>query len=468
MRYLIGLDLGTSAVKGSLLGEDGKLEAAAGEPTAYNRGECGAVTFSGEDFYRRVTAVIRRLVSLLPCDGEIVGIGAASASGNTMLIGQDGIPLCEAFSWLDTRVTDEITAVLGETDSEETRDRCGWPGLASFPMAHLSWLRMHEPALLDSASKVCMSTDYVNFRLCGKWGIDPSTATTFYLADQRTASWNADILHKLGIPKEKLPAILPTGALLGHVTPRASKETGLPVGCAVVLGAFDHPTAARGAEITSEGQLLISCGTSWVCLVPLEDRSRIIGLRLLCDPFLSAEGGPWAGMFSLESVSTRVDAFVTRWIDGGNDRIRVFDTLARNAVPGAHGLRIDPMADADRDLSGYGKEDIARALMEGTAWLLAKEVQRMRDSGIPIASAVMVGGPSRSDPWPQIVTDMLGIEVGTVYGVSAGAVGAATLAAVAAGVYASLREAYSVRTPEKIVRHPDPETAAFYRQAFPR
>lgn len=463
MEFFIGLDLGTSASKGCLMSSDGALIAEAKRQTNYQKSDDGSVTFDGESYYSDVVGIIRELSGSVPPKGTVRGICMSSASGNTMLIDAFGKPSVPAISWLDTRMTDECERLFGKIDPEEMREQCGWPYLGIFPIAHLSWIRCHHPEWIANASKICMSADYINFRLTGRWAVDPSTLVSFYLGDQKKGDWNDAMLATFGIRRDQLPQILPTGTILGALTEQAAAETGLPKECKVILGAFDHPTSARGVGITEEGQLLISCGTSWVCFFPLMSRKKIIDLQLLCDPFLSSEGGPWAGMFSLAAVTQKINRYLDRWISRDADAIAEFDRLARTAPPGANGLRIDPALDMDRDLSSYAKADIARALMEGTAAQLVQSVRKTElSTGVRFRSAILVGGPSRSDPWPQIITDMLNIPVNTLYGVSAGAVGAATIAAVGSSCFGSLEEAYRARKPEIIARKPDPSVSAFY------
>lgn len=208
--YLVGLDLGTSAIKGILLSADGAVLSKGNEPMAYNRQDGGRIEFDTADFYGRVARIVRGLVRAVPASGRVAGVGMASASGNTLLIDGDGQPLIPAVSWLDARVTDEIEQVFGSLDSNEVFRLVGWRPNKGFPLAHLAWLRCHEPRLLDDAARVCMTTDYLNFRLTGKWGIDRSTATTFYLQNQIAGGWHAPFLAALGIPESKLPAIHPS------------------------------------------------------------------------------------------------------------------------------------------------------------------------------------------------------------------------------------------------------------------
>jgi len=467
MSYLIGLDIGTSAVKGVLLSAEGAIAARAHRQTQLLYAGDGRVQFDADDLYDRVVGVIRELAAALPERAGIVGLGIASASGNTLLVDEAGEPMLPAFSWLDARAQGEIETVFGTLDAGEVHERVGWPLLDSgFPLAHLAWLRCHEPELLDRAARVCMSTDYILYRLTGVWGIDSSTATTFYLQDQQAAAWHAPYLRKLGIDEGQLPRIARPGTILGQLTARAAEETGLSASTSVVLGAFDHPSAARGAGVLDEGQLLLSCGTSWVGFYPLQDRRRAVGNWLLTDPFLQPAGA-WGGMFSLPAIATSVDRCITSYIEAGPHRYETFSRLAAAAKPGAGGLLLHPEhAAIDGGLEGQAPADIARALMEGTACLLRMKLDAMKAAGIVAHSVTMVGGPSETFPWPQIVADVLGIELTTVNGSCAGAVGSAILAAIGVGLYGDEREALRAMAFPALTRTPDPALRQLYDEQY--
>ena len=432
--YLIGLDLGTSAIKGVLMSADGRVISREKEATEYMKAPGGVVQFDAEGFYQRTARVIRRLISALPDGGTVSGISMASASGNTVLTDKAGNPLYPAISWLDERVPDEMERVFGKLDPAQVHRLVGWPLIPSFPLAHLSWLKVHEPRLLESAAKVCMSTDYLNFRLTGCWGIDPSTATTFYLQDQEQSRWHTPFLHALGLTENQLPPILPSGAVLGGVTEKAAQDTGLKEGTPVILGSFDHPCAARGSGVLREGQMLLSCGTSWVGFYPLRDRNIALKQKMLIDPFLRNER-LWGTMFSLSAVATHVDEYICRYLSDKPNRYAEFDRLASAAPAGAGGLLINPMAmDKSVDTGQHSREEIARAIMEGVAYLLKSRIETMSEAGIQASSLTMVGGPSETYPWPQIVCDVLFMELTVVNGSCAGAAGAAILAGIGAGI----------------------------------
>lgn len=466
MTYLMGLDIGTSAVKGVLLGSEGIVVSREQNETRIQIGREGVIQFDADELYKIVAGVIRKLSSKLPVGTSISGLSISSASGNTLLVDDEGKPMLPAFSWMDTRVKDDIQAVFGELKGDEVHQLVGWPLIPTFPLAHLSWLKRHKPELLKQSSRVCMSTDYILYKLTGEWGIDSSTATTFYLQDQQAVEWHLPYLQKLGIAKEKLPKIYAPATVLGRIQPEAVQETGLSTETTVVLGSFDHPSAARGAGVLDEGQLLLSCGTSWVGFYPLKDRNKAIRQALLTDPFLQPEGA-WGAMFALSAISTSVDNYVRKYISSTADRYEEFSRLAAAAQPGAGGLMINPQSDGDfSSPEGQSKANIARALMEGTAYLLKKKIEELKTAGMPVHSATMVGGPSETFPWPQIVADVLEIELSTVNGSCAGAVGSAIMAGIGLGLYKDEREALERLIFPKTTRKPDMETSRFYNEQY--
>jgi sugar (pentulose or hexulose) kinase len=436
---LIGLDIGTSAIKGVLMSSDGEIVSSARKPTEYLFSEEGHVQFDVDRLYALTVGVIRELAHALPEGHTVAGLSMASASGNTVLLDDRGVP-GPAISWMDQRVTHEIETVFGSLQAEEIHDRMGWPLLNQFPLAHLSWLKCHRPGMLESATRVCMSTDYLNFRLTGNWGIDYSTATTFYLLDQKAGQWHLPYLQQLGIARGKLPQLQPSGTILGKLTTAAASATGLPPGTPVVLGAFDHACAARGSGVLDEGQFLLSTGTSWVGFFPVKDRQKAVRQQMLVDPFLSPDGA-WGAMFSLPAIANHVEKYIYQFVSTAPDPYHAFDRLAGLAPPGANGLLIHPMREPDAALADHdSRADISRAIMEGTAYLLKAQIDKFDRAGLKITSVTMAGGPSESLTWPQVIADMLNLEVSTMSGAHAGARGAAILAGIGVGLYRDERE----------------------------
>jgi xylulokinase len=427
---LLGLDLGTSAIKGVLTNVDGEVLAQAAANTHLLYPSDGRVEVAPEAHYRAVCGVMRELAAAAP--GEVAALAMIGASGNTLLTDEQGRPITSIISWMDRRSASCAPAAISDMRADEVARITGWPCLDSFPLAHLAWLREEDPVHFDAAAHYGMDTDWLLYRLTGLWRMDYSTGTTFHLIDQVKGAYHAPWLKRLGIAQAKLSSLTRPGAAIGPLCAQGARDTGLSARTLAVAGSFDHPAAALAAGVTRPGQLLLSCGTSWVGLLPHAERDIILNAGLLCDPFLSTRGGPWAGMFSVPRIGQTIDWYIAHVIaHDEHDPLGVFNELAALAEPGAEGLEID-LREAPRRVRA-SRANISRAMMEGAACLLREQILDLRAHGLRFDRAVMVGGPSRSPIWPDIVADITGLDI-TIGGRSAGARGAAMLAGIGVGL----------------------------------
>ena len=480
MDLLIGLDVGTSAVKGVLVSADGARLASARRATRILRPAPGRVELEPEEHYRSVCDLLRELGSRSPPGARVRALAMAAASGNALLSDADGRPLTPILSWLDDRSVGRTSELLPGFDPESFHDISGWPYSELFPLAQLGWLRRNEPEAWRRAAHVGMNTDWLLYRLCGRWGLDPSTATTFYLYNQQTGAWHRPYLDLLGITERQLSPLAPSGQALGGLTAQAAGDTGLPRDTLVVLGCFDHPGAARGTGVLEPGDLLLSCGTSWVGLYPLAARQMAVRQKLLVDPFLSPRGGPWAGMFALTAIGVTIEKYLERYLllAGESGKYEIFNAAASRCPAGAGGLRLDLYQDPQdfrkevRDplgahpLGSRPREHLARALMEGAALATRRKLRELTAAGIRARRLVMVGGPAESPVWPRIVAEICGLELALGGGQAAGAIGAAMLAAMGAGLHAGEREAFAAMGGGAVSIRPEPAAVREYEEIY--
>lgn len=438
---LIGLDLGTSAIKGVVTDSRGSVLCEATVPTELLRPRPGWVEQDPEDHYNRVCNVLRRLAAAAH---PVVALAMAGATGNTLLAKADGTPLGPILNWMDERSAAAPRPALEGLTPAAVAEVTGWPCVTAFPLAHLAWLREHEPERFAEAEHYGMTADWLLHRLTDAWHLDCSSATTCHLQDQERLLWHTPFLDRLGIDPAGLSTLCPSGTALGPLTDRVCQDTGLPASAVVVSGCFDHPAAARACGVLSPGQLLLSCGTSWVGFTPLPTRRAVLGADLLCDPFLAPGGGPWGGIFSVPRIGTTIDWYIAHCIaPGEGEPLRVFNERALEAAPGANGLRLD-LREEPRPLDAHPR-DISRAVMEGAARLLREKLDDLAVYGITFTEATLVGGPAESPVWPNIVAATTGLSL--QYGTrTAGAEGAAMLAGLGAGLYADERAALARRT----------------------
>jgi len=400
----------------------------------------------------------------------------AAASGNTLLLDENNQPLTNILSWLDERCVGTSRDPLPGFDFDNVHRIVGWPWTESFPLAHIPWLRKHRPDTYEKAARFCMNSDYLLYRLTGRFGMDPSTATTFYFQDQVNRCWYGPYLEYLDIKEDHLSVLAPSGTALGPLTWEGARDTGLTEDTLVVLGTFDHPSAARGTGVIETGHLLLSCGTSWVGFYPINDRDLALAQNLLIDPFLSPEG-PWGTMFSLPRIAVVMDWLVDNLVADGRpdkaNKFAAFDQAAMKAPRGANELFMNPFDDVrdqpdrvDELRNRYGVQDISRAIMEGAAFEMRKRIEELAEAGIEARVVTMVGGPTESPIWPRIVAEVTGLELRLINGQTAGAIGAALLAGIGADLFKDEHDAFASMgwKPQLIV--PDKTAAEAYTRLY--
>jgi len=442
MSHLIGMDMGTSSVKAILMTEDGKVIKVARGAFDYTKLENGGVEISAEDYAKVCIDVIKELADA--AGGDVKAVCASSASGNLLVLDKENKPLTGIINWQDKRVGDEAKEVFSYLDTDEFYKQIGWPfGFKAFPLAQMAYIKKTEPEIIEKAGKVCMSTEYLYFLLTGKWGISTSAATPFFFIDQQKGEYISHLMETLGVTEDMFPPVMNAAQTLGGIKGEMAASTGLKEGTPVVLGTFDHPSAARGVGVLKEGQVLLSCGTSWVGFFPIESREKIADAKMLIDPFLSPNGGCWAGMTSVASISERIWLYVSTFIDDGKEAFSKLSSLAKKAEKGAGGLKINPKDEPDKEeILKFSKENIARAIMEGTVNLLKERLDMLKEKGISATEGIMVGGPSEDSYWIELIEDMTGIKLSVIHGQYAGAVGAATMAGIGAGLYENEEKAF--------------------------
>ena len=429
--FFLGLDLGTTAIKGVVMDQDGNITVKSSNNTCFIKPEKDWFEVDPEKHYRNVCCIIKKLAAKTP--GAITALSMAVASGNSLLTDVDGKPLANIINWMDQRAVQNPPKALSNISVEEVRQITGWPCIDSFPLAQLAWLQENQPELYHNAGRYCMNSDWLLFRLTGQWLMDYSTATTSHLQEQRIYTYHKKFLNLLNIPEGKLSKLVPSATCAGSLTEQALLDTGLSASTQIITGSFDHPSAARALDVVKPGQLMLSCGTSWVGFFPKNKRQEIIDLELLCDPFMSSDGGYWGAIFSVPYIGRTVDWYIENLIaPGEKNKYQLFDEFAANANSGADGVKID-LRKTPKNINA-NRENISRAVMEGAAELLNEKLKKLALYGIKFNSAVMVGGPSKSPIWPQIIEQITGINL-TVGSQHAGAKGAAIMAGIGAKIY---------------------------------
>jgi sugar (pentulose or hexulose) kinase len=426
-RYLyIGIDLGTTYIKGVLVDDSKCIIASGKREMVYIEQPDGFMEVDPEYLFKIVCDLLKEFSILAINIGKIKAICFSGATGNTLLLDDNNTPLTNIISWLDTR------PVQTSFTTDEVYPITGWPRVENFPLAHLSWLKNNSTETYRKAKHIVMNNDYLIFRLTGQFVLDYSTASTFHLFNQVERVWHKPFLDKLNISEGQLSIPVPTGSEIGTLLPKLEKKTGLSSDTMVVAGSFDHPAAARAVNVLNEGELLFSCGTSWVGFYPHMNRKAALKQKGIIDPFLSQDGGPWGVLLSISKLGLKIDSWITKISElfkiPLEEKFQFFNNEANKSLKGVNDVGINLLDSNEFEiLDQKPVGNIARAIMENAAFLLKEKIEQIKLSGIIPKHIIMVGGPTNSTIWPNIISDIIEIEIMIKEGEFAGALGAAKI-----------------------------------------
>lgn len=440
MECFIGIDMGTSSAKGVLLTEDGKILKIATEKFRYiTKGE--AQFLDPDEYCEAIYKVISELAKDAGEGNHIAAICSCCAAGNLVLLDNEAKPITPIISWQTRIPQEDLDAVYPKELQERFYDIVGWPLEIDMPSAYLAWMKLHKPELLDAAKIVTMNCELLNYRLTGEWGISHSMGTEFCIIDQVKGEYSDELCELLGVKGKILPPIYDKGHVLGTVTPKMAKKLGLPDDTKIVLGTFDHPSGAMGAGVFEDGELLLSCGTSWVEFFPINDRKAGLKTGGYVDRFC-LHGAPYYVLLALDSITDKINSLKKIFFRGIT--FAEFDAIAEKATLGCNGLRFNFDDDDEKLAENHETCDVARAIYESAALLLKENLEHLKECGLNVKTIKIVGGITNSDVCCNIISETLGIELQTCNGQHAGAVGAALLAGMGAGKYATEKEAFEV------------------------
>ncbi len=433
---LIGIDVGTTAVKAALFDQTGHVLRRFSETYPTSRPEPGLAEQSAGDWMRLVTAALARLGEGV----EVAAVGLCSQVNTHVFTDEQGDPLFPAITWQDTRSAQEAAALDARVD---TASKLNWWGAplpidASHVLARMAHVAKHSLELWNRTRYVLAPKDFCLLHLTGHAVADPMT--NFGILDQSLQPIRP-LLALVPGAIERLPQLAGFTAVTGRI------RHGLPcAGAPVVTGAMDAWSGLLGAGVVEDGQGLYLSGTSEILGIVSRERRPAAGVIAFADcEGISLHAGPtqsggasaaWAarllgtdpaGLSALAAGADlrHVPLFLPH-LDG--ERAPVWDAEAKGSFTGL--------------TSTTGREELARSVLEGVAYSARLVFDRLEQSAGRGADVIHhAGGGSASDLWCQIRADVLGKPMKRTAMRDAGVLGAALMAAVGCGAYASLAEA---------------------------
>lgn len=477
---LLGLDVGTTATKAIAFDLRGRLIASADCAYALLTPQPSWVEQDPAELWRAVVKTIRAVIEHLGPDDRIIAISQSSQAGTTIPVDARGNPTHRAFSWMDQRAVAQAQAVRARFGAEFIYATTGWRLQNAFPLQHIAWFQENCPTEFANSRYFLFVNDFIGQRLTGQRCMNPSDAGLTQLANLDAGDWDDRLLDFVGVRREQLSPLQPSGVLLGHVTAAASQATGLPENLPVINGAHDQYCAAMGAGVLQPGQMLLSCGTAWVLLTVPDNQETGLASRMSISRHAAA--GRWGAIRSLGGVGRSIEWLRDNvWGDGETEARRtalynVISDAASRSIIGANGLFFIPPTGGHRVENSAGgfvrlalshtRTDLARAMMEGVAFELRWAIQEIQRAGIQVAELTMVGGAAQSATWTRIVADVTGVPVSVPTITQAASLGAAILAGVGIGVFANPEAGFAAMRAETKIIAPIADQHLCYTELF--
>ena len=472
MKYYIGVDLGTSAVKLLLMNARGAIEKIVSREYPLYFPKPGWSQQNPEDWWNGTVDGIRELISGI--DGNLVaGISFGGQMHGLVILDEADQVIRPAILWNDGRTasqTDYLNQVVGkETLARNTANIA----FAGFTAPKLLWVREQEPENFAKIAKIMLPKDYLAYRMTGVFCTDYSDASGMLLLDVKNGCWSEEMLKICGVRKEQMPRLYESYEKVGTLKPEVAGQLGLSSDCLVAAGAGDNAAAAVGTGTVGEGKCNLSLGTSGTIFIS-SDNFRMDSHNAL-HAFAHADGHYhlMGCMLSAASCNKWWMEEIIQTEDYAREQEKI-GKLGENHVyflpylmgersphndPNARGTFIGLTMDTTR-------AQMTQAVLEGVAFAIRDSFEVARSLGISIDRTMICGGGAKSPLWKKIMANVLNIQVDVPQIEEGPAMGAAMLAAVADGTFASVKEAAErvVRVKETIA--PDPALAAAYDRQY--
>ena len=473
----LGIDIGTSGVKAVVIAADGSV---AGQGTA-------ALTVSRphdlwseqapEDWWAATEAAVRAIDPAVR--RSVRGIGIAGQMHGATLLDADDRPLRPAILWNDGRSYAECEEM--EAAVPNLHAIAGNLAMPGFTAPKLAWVRKHEPAAFDQIRTVLLPKDYVRLRMTGEKASDMSDSAGTLWLDVAKREWSDALLAATGLTRDHMPRLFEGSEIAGVLRPEVAELWGMaPV--PVVGGGGDNAAGAVGVGVVSDGDALLSLGTSGVIFIATKDfrpnPGRAVHAFCHCLPemwhqmsvHLSAAACiDWVA--KLTGAANAPELFTRAESTGPARSKEVFlPYLSGERTPHNDALVRGAFLNLDYETT---PGTLAQAVLEGVAFALADGLDALRDAGTQVSQLSVIGGGARSAYWGRIIS--AAVETPLVY-LRGGEVGPALGAARLAQVAVDHADPALVCAPPPVERVVEPQAAdidllapkkAAFREAYP-
>ena len=477
MKYVLGVDLGTSAVKVILVNQKGEIKKEATREYPLSHPAPGFSEQNAQDWVTASIEAIKEIIDSGVVDAtDIEGLSFSGQMHGLVLIDETGTPLRPAILWNDVRTTEQcvrITEVMGTELTSNLKNKA----LEGFTLPKILWVQEHEPEIFAKATTFLLPKDYLRYRLTGIIDMDYSDASGTLMLDFPTNTWSATICEKFNIDPSICPPLIGSTERSGTLLSEIAEATGLTVHTKVFGGGADNACGALGAGIINSEVAMCSIGTSGVFVSYEDNATADYGAAVQ----FHSHGKPDA-FYSMGC--TLAAGHSLNWFKNTFAANKSFGELLahiKTIKPGSNGLLFTPYIVGERTpyadalIRGsfigmdttHTLDHFARAVLEGITFSLKDSLELMRTVGNKkINKIVSIGGGAKNEDWLQMQADIFGATMIKLTSEQGPALGAAMIAAMGCGWFNSFEACKETFIAYAQEFSPIPENVAIYEEVY--
>lgn len=470
--YYIGIDLGTSAVKLLLMDSNGEIKNIVSKEYPLYFPHPGWSEQNPVDWWKQAMAGLKELLAEFD-KTKVAGISFGGQMHGLVTLDENDHVIRPAILWNDGRTgaeTEYLNIVIGKEKLSEYTANIAFAG---FTAPKILWMQKQEPELWKKTAKIMLPKDYLAYQFSGSFCTDYSDASGMLLLDVKNKCWSEQMLEICGVKEFQLPKLYESYEVVGTIKPELAKELGVSENVKIVAGAGDNAAAAVGTGTVGAGKCNISLGTSGTIFIS-SDHFTVDPVNAL-HSFDHADGGYhlMGCMLSAASCNKWWMDEILQTKDYAGEQTSI-SKLGENQVfylPYLMGER-SPHNDPDARAMFLGmsmntmRQDMTQAVLEGVAFGLRDSLEVARSQGIEVQCSKICGGGAKSPLWQKIIANVMNLTLEIPKNEEGPGLGAAMLAAVGCGEYASAAEACEKLVKTKAVIAPDPVLVEKYEERY--
>jgi len=485
--YILSHDIGTTGDKATIFSGEGKLIASNFYPYQTYYPAPGWAEQDPMDYWRAFCKATKELLEKTKIKPS--HIAAVSFSGQMMAalpVNREGKPLRKSLIWADLRSVEQAKKLSQKIYPERVYEITGHRLSASYSATKIMWIRENELEIYKNTFKFIHAKDFLVLCLTEKLISDYSDASGMNLLDITELKWSEEMLEATGIDRDKLPRLVESVEVVGKVTEKAGKDSGLVEGTPVVMGGGDGACATCGAGVVKEGEAYIYLGTStWMALASerpiLDPIRRTFTFCHFKRGLYFPAGTMQTGGGSYQWIKNALcDSESDSAMRAGVDVYDILNLKAEKVVPGSEGLLFLPYLMGERsphwnpDARGcfiglsitHNRSHLIRAVLEGVAFNMKIIFDAFREQGVEVPEIRMIGGGAKSRLWRSIFASILEKPVSKLNFIDeATSVGSAIAGGVGVGIFQSINDAARMVKVEEVIK-PEKKYFSLYQKQY--